>query len=810
MFLLFSCNNGQVRFEANLAQEGKDISTQLIGAFFEDINYGADGGLYAELIQNRSFEYYEVPGIVNLEPMHAWQVLQEEGAKASMSIKSDQPLNSNNLHYLALEITNPGLAGIKNTGFDGIVLTAGSSYNYSVYVRSQKAFNNAVVIRILNENGVRIGEDTIPVITTEWKKYSGEITCTESTNAASLTLLTSGKGTLYFDMVSLFPKNTFMNRENGLREDLAAAIAGLHPKFLRFPGGCVSHGRGIENAYRWKQTLGDVAERKANFNLWGYHQTYGLGFYEYFQFCEDIGATPLPVIPVGISCQFRKREIVPMDKMQAWVDDALDLVEFANGDAGTIWGKKRAEMGHPEPFNMQYICLGNEEDDIPEFRERFKLISDALRARYPEIKIIGTSGTSSDGRQYDGLWDFSRQEELDAVDEHYYVDPNWLLANNHRYDDFDRNGPKVFIGEYASRDDRMTNAIAEASYLTGVERNGDVIQFTCYAPLLSNVNHQQWHPDLIRFNNSGISKTANYYVQQLFSTYSGNKYLNSSISYVKESDLFENIYQGKVGVGSWNTRVQFDDIKLVRDGKVAINEDFSGNPVNWEVLRGSFAAEEGVYKQNSMDQPAWSVMNEAVNASEYTYTLRARKTQGAEGFLIMFGLKSSQDYYWLNLGGWNNSLHAIEKGVGQGRLTMISIPGSIENDVWYDVKIEVNKSKASIYLNNVFLFDVPGPSNPVTASVVKNENTNEYIIKMVNSTDREIEINMNLTGAAINQEAKIISFTGEPGQKNTVESPDMLRPVEETFRVKNKFINTLPGNSLQIIVLPADRPGSLN
>ena len=593
----------QVTLQTNITEQGKTISPDLIGVFFEDINYAADGGLYAELIQNRSFEYYLVEGYVDLEPLHAWTLVQEGGAEASMAIENSNPLNSSNTKYLALNITNKGTrAGIKNSGFDGIPVALGETYKYSVYLRSQTDFNNPVVVKIKSSVGLVIGTDTIKNINSNWVKYSGEITCTNTSDKATFSIETDGTGTIYIDMVSLFPQNTYKNRENGLRKDLAKAIADLKPRFLRFPGGCISHGRGISNAYRWKETIGDVAERAPNWNLWGYHQTYGLGFYEYFLFCEDIDAIPLPVIPVGVSCQFRNREIVPISEMGPWVEDALDLVEFANGDISTTWGSKRAEMGHPEPFNMEYLCLGNEEDDIPEFRVRFKMIADSLKKYHPEIKIIGTSGTSHSGTNYDGLWQFSTQEQLSAVDEHFYVQPEWLLNNNHRYDNFDRNGPKVFVGEYASWDDLMKNAIAEASFLTGIERNADVVQFTCYAPLLCNENHQQWHPDLIRFNHSNVIKTANYYIQQLFSHYTGDMYFESNLTYEENSNPLESTYFGKIGVATWNTQAQFDDVKVINGDETLVEMDFSSSASNWSALSGSFSISNGSYVQSSANE----------------------------------------------------------------------------------------------------------------------------------------------------------------------------------------------------------------
>ncbi|HYX07609.1 MAG TPA: alpha-L-arabinofuranosidase C-terminal domain-containing protein, partial [Bacteroidales bacterium] len=598
--LNFASLRAQVKFEVDASQQGKAISQELIGAFFEDINYGADGGLYAELVQNRSFEYYPVSGYTSVSPLNSWYIIKNGGAAASMQVDNSTPLNSENTHYLKLTITDSGIgAGIRNTGFNGIAVKAGEKYNFSVYMKRETDLNQPVVVSLETPSGEEIGSDSILGISGTWQKYTLVLTAGQTENVASLNLVTKGTGNVYFDMVSLFPRNTFKNRKNGLRKDLATTIADLHPKFLRFPGGCVAHGASINNAYRWKETVGDVAERKPNWNLWGYHQTYGLGFYEYFQFCEDIGAKPLPVLWVGISCQFRNRQIVPMNEMDPVIQDAVDLIEFANGPADSQWGSVRASMGHPEPFNMEYLCLGNEEDDIPEFRERFTAIASAVKEQYPDIKIIGTSGTAASGGYYNSLWQFSREQNLYAVDEHYYMDPSWFLNNLHRYDNFDRNGPKVFIGEYASKDDRQHNAIAEASYLTGVEKNADVIQFTCYAPLLCNENNNQWNPDLIRFDNTHIVKTADYYVQQMYSVNAGDEYLASSITYNDGFTAASTDYSGKIGVGTWNTQAEFDDVKLVSGDQVLVDENYDSGASNWQVSSGTFITTGGVYSQTS-------------------------------------------------------------------------------------------------------------------------------------------------------------------------------------------------------------------
>jgi alpha-L-arabinofuranosidase len=804
VLLLNMSLHGQVMFEVDASQHGMDMSQDLIGVFFEDINYAADGGLYAELLQNRSFEYYPVSGYVTLQPLTAWS---EIGTNGSMQIENTNPLNENNTHYLKLTVGNAGTeTGIKNTGFNGIAVTAGEKYDFSVYLRSDSIYNDPVVVRIENSSGVVFGSDTVKGITTEWTKYSREIQCDQTFNAAALNIVTTGKGTLYFDMVSLFPQNTFKNRKNGLRKDLAKAVADLNPKFLRFPGGCITHGRGLDNAYRWKETIGDVAQRKPNWNLWEYHQTYGLGFFEFFLFSEDMGAKPLPVLPVGISCQFRTREIEPLNEMGPWIQDAIDLIEFANGDSTLGWGKIRADMGHPKPFNLEYLCLGNEEDDIPEFRTRFIMMADSLQKYHPEINILGTSGTAASGTYYNSLWQFSRDRNLYAVDEHYYMDPSWFLNNIHRYDNFDRNGPKVFIGEYASKDDKLSNAIAEAAYLTGVEKNADVIKFTCYAPLFcrENLPSYTWNPDLIRFDNTRVIKTANYYVQQLYSVHAGDEYLNSSVSYEPGFSVVSTEYNGSIGVGTWNTYADFDDVRLVCGDNVLVDENFDAGSSNWTVASGTFSASGGIYSQSSGQQPAVSLFNTPIDTSVYTFTLKARKTGGVEGFLIPFGYKNSQNFYWLNIAGWGNTLHAVEKSTNGSKTTLVSKSGSIQSNTWYDIKIEISKSTARFYLNSELLFEIPAPTGPVTASVSKDHETNELIIKMVNSGSAALTAYMNIKGPWISQYAPVVTLTGSASQQNSLSSPDLIAPVESTCAVYNSFQYTLPANSFQVFRIKTD------
>lgn len=513
----------------------KAISPDLFGIFFEDINYAADGGLYGELVQNRSFEY--VPSDhEGWHPLTGWDYLHEGYATGSVSVESAAPLHANNPHYVQLRIETPFQKGIglKNNGFDGIALKMGEKYDFSLWARVHSGAAVPLLVQLRDKQGAVLAETTLPAQAAGWQQYRATLAPTAAAPEASLVVLATGPGVVDVDMVSLFPQKTFHNRPNGLRADLAQVIGDIKPRFVRFPGGCLAHGDGLDNIYDWKKTIGPVEQRVAQRNIWGYHQTAGLGYFEYFQFCEDIGAKPLPVVAAGVSCQNSGgtwriggvgQQCVPLADMAAYTQDVLDLIEYANGPATSTWGAKRAAAGHPAPFNLEYVGIGNEDKITPGFEERFKLIYGAVRAKYPKIKVIGTVGPSPKGEDYDKGWALASQLRVPLVDEHYYEKPKWFLTNNHRYDTYDRARPKVYLGEYASWGNTLFNALAEAAYMTALERNADVVHLASYAPLLAKEGHTQWNPDLIYFNNSTVVPTANYYVQQLFGQNQGTEYV---------------------------------------------------------------------------------------------------------------------------------------------------------------------------------------------------------------------------------------------------------------------------------------------
>ena len=524
-------------------EETKEISDLLMGIFFEDINYSADGGLYAELIQNRDFEYdpSDREGDKNWNSTHSWKL---EGENATFTISTSDPIHPNNPHYAVLKTNQPG-AALTNTGFDGIALKAGEKYDFSLFARIPEGSKSGkLLVRLVDADGTVQGETTVTVSSRSWKTYKAVLTAKTSADTR-LELRPQSAGEIELDMISLFPQNTFIGRKNGLRPDLAQTLADMHPRFVRFPGGCVAHGDGLKNIYQWKNTIGPLEARKPARNLWGYHQSMGLGYYEYFQFCEDIGAEPLPVLAAGVPCQNSachgdlrggQQGGIPMSEMGAYIQDILDLIEWANGDARkTKWGKIRAESGHPKPFNLKYIGIGNEDLITDVFEERFTMIYLAIKEKYPEMIVVGTVGPFNEGTDYVEGWKLADKLGVPMVDEHYYQSPGWFLHNQDFYDKYDRSKKtKVYLGEYAThisgRRANMETALTEALYLAALERNGDVVHMTSYAPLLAKDGRTQWNPDLIYFNNREVRPTTGYYVQKLYGQHAGDHYIPSQVN----------------------------------------------------------------------------------------------------------------------------------------------------------------------------------------------------------------------------------------------------------------------------------------
>ena len=555
---------------------GKAISDQLIGIFFEDISCAADGGLYAELIQNGSFEFSPAERD-GWGAGTAWRVARPGHSLGLIEVKTDNPIHPNNPTYMRLNIERVGHYydfngwtgfGIQNDGFAGITVKAGEKYDVSVFLRNVKGDAKKVRVALAVPQGwgkdpKLLADTEFEVNGNQWQRFSGQLVPAEDAANAVLQILSLTTGTLDVDMVSLMPQDTY--KGHGMRKDLAQALADLHPKFMRFPGGCVVHGGGdgFWDTYRWKTTVGPKEQRRGLKNTWGYHQSMGLGYYEYFQFCEDLGMEPLPILPCGVSCQGtnggwgmkdQAQDWVPMDQMDEWVSEALDLIEWANGDVNTKWGRVRAEAGHPKPFNLKYLGLGNEERISPEFIERFKYIYERVTKAHPEIIIVGTAGPGSHpgNRDFETGWKLAEEINLPILDEHYY-EPRDFFLNTRQYDNYPRNRKtKVYLGEYAAKDKKLIDALAEGLYLLHVERNGDVVEMTSYAPLFARRDNTNWNPDLIYFDNERPYLTCSYYVQQMFGMSAGNYFYGDCVKIDGASNL-----QGQSVILNTKTRQLF-------------------------------------------------------------------------------------------------------------------------------------------------------------------------------------------------------------------------------------------------------------
>ena len=514
-------------------QPAGKVSPTLNGVFFEDINFGADGGLYPQRVKNGSFEF--VP-----DAIAGWHKLERGGSNGSIGIESDKPLNTINPNYLRITVVDPGDGfGVSNEGYRDMGFGENQKFTFSVYARQVGNDPVTLDIELTGDREMKLGQATLQGFTGEWKKYTATIVSGQTFLHGKMNILVRGKGTIDLEAVSLMPVDTYNNRPNGLRPDLVQLLKDMKPKFMRFPGGCIVEGRVLSNMYPWKNTIADVTERKVMVNRWNsefkhrltpdYFQSFGLGFFEFFQLCEDIGAKPLPIMNCGMACQYNTGELVPLDQLDPYIQNVLDLIEFANGPVDSTWGKKRAEMGHPAPFNLDRVGIGNEQWG-PRYFERYEIFAKAVKAKYPDIKLVSGSGPSPDGTRFDEAWKRLIDLNAEVIDEHYYSKFDWFLNNTHRYDNYNRKGPHVFAGEFASMsvnvgspDNRNTwnCGLVEAAFMTGLERNSDVVDMASYAPLFAHVDAWQWKPDLIWFDNLHSFGTPSYYVQKLFSTQIG-------------------------------------------------------------------------------------------------------------------------------------------------------------------------------------------------------------------------------------------------------------------------------------------------
>jgi alpha-L-arabinofuranosidase len=777
--LAMAVNAQTAHIEIDAAAQGTPISPILYGIFFEEINHAGDGGLYAELVRNRSFEDADTP--------QAWTLV---GDGSRIAIDTAVPLNSRNPSSLRWEVM--GSASLVNEGYWGIAVQRGKRYRFSMYARCEVGFRGALTISLQSADGRVYAQRTLRGFSKDWKRFAAVLTANGTDPKARLVLTVTGDGTLWLDMVSLIPVDTFKRRPNGLRADLAQMLVALKPSFVRFPGGCFVEGDRMQNALCWRDTLGDVAERPARWCVWNYTSTQGLGLHEYLLMCEDLGAEPMLVVNCGMACQYRNGDHIPLSELDEWIEDALAAIEYAIGPPTSKWGALRAKNGHPEPFPLRFVGIGNENWG-PLYEERYARFYDAIKARYPQIQLIATAPVKS--------------RPIDILDEHYYSTPEWFILNANLYDRYDRNGPKIFVGEYAVTakcgTGNLRAAIAEAAFMTGIERNADIVVMAAYAPLFVNVNDRTWNPDLIGFDSARCYGTPSYYVQQLFSRYRGTHVLPTR---VQSPNALTDIYRGAVGLGTWETQAEFRNLKVVSArGETLLMADFGQGAAGWRTVRGAWQATEGGYRQTELAQDCRAVAGDPA-WTDYTITLQARKLGGAEGFLIMFRVRDDDNWYWWNIGGWDNTRHAVERCIGGSKLLACpQVPGSVETGRWYDIRIEVQGARIRCYLDGQLIHDfedAPMPALYATAS--RRERTREIILKVVNVSDRAQETEVRLSGACrLASRAKVITLTSDsPDDENSLENPTRVAPVERQLEgVAPSFRYTFPPHSLTVMVL---------
>ena len=836
-------------FVLTVSADGKyGISDNIFGLFLEDINHAVDGGLYAELIFNRSFEYAD---LATNGGKQGWT--RENIRDTVLDIIDGSAdgtwLNENNPHYARLTNKSDTVYGIYNSGYyEGISLIKDAEYNFTVYARAVDGYKGKLYVSL--EAGEKVyAEGEIDALTGEWHKYSLTLKANNNVKSGIRVKVKIDNGTVDLDMVSLFPADTYKGRENGLRRDLAEMLEAMKPKFLRFPGGCIIEGQTLETAYDWKdsignglefeingvKTVGDVATRPIGVDIWAdhankqadaYYMTYGLGFYEYFLLCEDLGCEPIPILNCGLSCQGRPNPSGPKPgtpEFQEYIDDALDLVEFCMGGTDTEWGAIRAAMGHPEPFKLTYIGIGNEQwgndynTRYAKFREAFNAAKESNPELYGNIKLIMANGLTSGSR--DG-WDVVAKDKniADSLDEHYYNPSAWFLMNEHRYDAeyYDRTGPTVFIGEYAVRGDVADNcsraAIVEAAYMTSLERNGDIVELAAYAPLFAYNGHIQWGPDLIWYDGETVWGSVNYYVQKIYSTNQSKNILPSTLDGSGCTSIEP--LTGKVGLGTWATSARFSDLVVTDNatGEVLLNEDFSSSQVSdFDVIGGNFGIRNSILVQSNTGYPSNDITGDVLYIgdktwSNYTMTFKARKMGGGEGFIIPFAVKDQKNFWHWNIGGWFNTTSAleyVENGVKSGKVSGTEKPFVVETNHDYEIKITIDGYRIRGYIDGELMIDFEAADLRGVYSVV-GEDDNDIIIKLVNIKKNGVSVKIDVSAVS--------SYTGEAKVefidfKNASVTNDKAHPTrvsieEKTTNVSGVFEYSLDDYSMAVIRIP--------
>lgn len=818
---------GTATITVDAAQTGPRISKGLYGVFLEEISHAGEGGLYAELIQNRGFEDANLPPACRLEngfiipprtphfwenrpvdwklrwnvasPHPAWALDTGGGSEATMSLTETNPLNAATFHSMQIKIAKTNAVGrvrLVNEGFWGIAVEKGAAYNLSFFARADHSFRGPITALLIGRDGKVLASQIIKQKPgTAWRKHFAKLTAIGADAKAKFALNFGGTGNIDIDYVSLFPARTFKNRPNGLNPKLAQMIADLKPGFVRWPGGCVVEGITVEARPQWKQTIGPLEERIPTYVPWEYWNTNGFGYHEYLQFCEDVGADALYVANVGVSCAFRSGTYLPDEQIPMLIQDTLDAIEYAIGPTTSKWGALRAKNRHPKPFPLKYVEIGNEQSG-KRYGERVKQFYEVIKPKYPQLKIALSSWIAGIDHQA-----INAAGKIDIVDEHAYKPLHWPVANFDSFAKYPRNvGWELYIGEFATNGGVGTGnlhaTLNDAAYMMSMEKNSDLVTMGSYAPLLENINDRDWNVNMIRFDSSRLFGRATYYACKMFVDHQPAINLKTSFSYqaARPAEI-----SGGIGLGTWATSAEFKDVKVQSDGKTIYETNFAGGISAWRKDGGDWGIENGVLRQKKqevgflyLDNPNWK------NA---TVTLKARKLAGPEGFWVTVG-KSGGEVARLNFGGWGNIQHAVQSGEN---IVGNAVRGRIESERWYDVKVEADGQRVRGYLDGMLVVEATiERTDTVLAIAGRDEKNGDIIIKVINTSDEPATTNIKIEGvSALRPDGELHLLTSaSPNDENSFENPTKIVPVKSVLHgVSPSFQHTLPAYSLSILRL---------
>ncbi len=780
----------------NVAKPGIHVSPNLWGIFFEEINYAGQGGLYAQLVKNGTFKWID-----NQNHPAGWSLSSKAPRQASLWVDSNHALNK--INPLAARVTvyyttPPGSVKLVNSGYWGMNFKTGRSYKLSFYARKSPGMGGSVTAELLAADGKVLGSTVIKGISGHWTDFHAVLKSHGSDPMGKLAFVLSGHGSIYFNIVNLFPKKTW--RGLPLRPQLARMLAALHPSFVRFPGGNYIEGNSLAEGFLWQKTIGPLADRPGHWNPWGYWVTDGLGYLEFLEMCQELHAKPLFGFNCGIS--LGATDVVPMKKMAPWVKSAIDAVKFANAPVDTKWGALRAKYGHPAPFHLNRIEIGNEDwlNLRNYYPPRYKAVYDGLIAQFPHLKTIYT------GRAH------LSKAPIYMVDDHYYNTPSWFWANRHMYDHRSRSGPKVFVGEYAVTHNCGTGnlraALAEAAFMGGLERNSDIVRIASYSPLFLNVQGSQWHPGMIRFDSSRACGTVSYYVQQMYSENRPTRMLPMAIAHRPMNAVKPGTSGVEIGLGAWNTQSEFRNITVTAGGKTLYKSNFTAGSSGWTPVAGQWSVRDGSYQQTGAGTNLMTVLHSRQFPANYTLNVQARKLGGAEGFLIAFNIRGLHHYVWWNLGGWGDTATGFEHTRGSQRSGLGWHSGfTVKPGRWYDIRLVIHGDRFTGYVDGKQIQTENMARSGVRFSAIAGINVPQktIIVKVINGTHNAVPASIDLHSApALAAQGTAITLTASSGSAvNSLSNPKHVVPHSTPLSITGTTLNyTFPARSFVILRIP--------